>query len=246
MLIGQLLVVHDRDMEEWVQDPEGYFHSLDEKMNWEDDLRSCADQFLTTLLEQHRAAAMPVVVELMQETLEVVLKTDSQALQVPTAPLRRRAAASGRPRQQSADSCATCLQRTSSDQSVGHLSDEMGVHPTVLREACFRVAGHSAYFVAELVDFTAWYSGSLASIMVASEDPEQKLLRRRVLWMLAQWCGAGAFDAEMRHCLYATLLQQLQVQHAPHFLQVPIDGGRSLKFAPPVLHRSRGPCRTRT
>ena len=94
LLIGQLLVVHDRDMEEWVHDPEGYFHSLDEKMNWEDDLRSCADQFLTTLLEQHRAAAMPVVVEMMQETLEVVLKTDSQALQVPTAPLRRRAAAS--------------------------------------------------------------------------------------------------------------------------------------------------------
>jgi hypothetical protein len=72
------------------------------------------------------------------------------------------------------------------------------------------VAGNSAYHVAELFDFPQWYSARLLPLLAAgTRQPEQKLLVRRILWMLGEWCDSGALTPELRQSMYAVLLQHV-------------------------------------
>ena len=48
-------------------------------LHWEDDLKSCADHLLGTLLDKHRPTAIPMVASLMQEMLHINLKCGTVA-----------------------------------------------------------------------------------------------------------------------------------------------------------------------
>ena len=91
-----------------------------------------------------------------------------------------------------------------------------------------RAAGGSAYHIAEHLEFGEWYSARLLPLLTTAahqqtdqgatgptpaaaklQQPEERVLRRRTVWLLGQWCSAGELPRATRPSLYAALLPLL-------------------------------------
>lgn len=61
VLIDRLFVLTSKELDEWAENPEEYFHQLEEGA-WQDNLRLCAENLYGSLLSLHRQAVAPLVV----------------------------------------------------------------------------------------------------------------------------------------------------------------------------------------
>jgi hypothetical protein len=98
------------------------------------------------------------------------------------------------------------------DSSVASaLASELQIHPVLLQETVLRVAGITAFHIAEHIDFETWYNERLLPLLssISADGPEHRAVRRRVVWFLGQWCTAGALPSQARPSLYAALIPLL-------------------------------------
>lgn len=99
--------------------------------------------------------------------------------------------------------------------------------PGILRkDAVYNAVGLAAYDLYDDVDFDAWFTSTLIEELKV-KDPNYRVIRRRVVWLLGQW-SAVKFSTELRPLLYSSILPLLQ---ADEDMAVRIAASSTLKLA---------------
>eukprot|EP00898_Chlorokybus_atmophyticus_P004539 jgi/Chlat1/5086/Chrsp33S05017 len=94
---------------------------------------------------------------------------------------------------------AACPPSQSDDaHTSGHISAEM-----LRKEAWYNAAGIASSDLADVIDFEAWYKSSLA-LELANRQPNGRILRRRVAWLLGCW--VSKITESIRQSVYASLV----------------------------------------
>lgn len=88
------------------------------------------------------------------------------------------------------------------------LTSTSNVHDILIKESIYNAVGLVAFHLFDDVDFDAWFTSQLYFELKLKEI-NFKVLRRRIIWMMAQWSGVK-FSKSLRPMLYESCLELLQ------------------------------------
>ncbi|GAB6031945.1 Importin-11 [Chamberlinius hualienensis] len=112
------------------------------------------------------------------------------------------------------------LKNNEQSEPVRNISD------ILKKEAVYNAVGLAAFELFDAVDFDQWLVNSLIKELQRRE-PEYKIIRRRVIWMIGQWV-AVKLSTELRPLLYESILPLLRVEED---MVVRITAAETLKIA---------------
>lgn len=187
------LVLTPAELEECSEDPEQFLKEQEE-LSQEDDIQPCAEALVSALFEQRPDTTLPLSLGVLAQLIDAPpCDPGSAVASVALGPQGQQAAA-----------------------AIRGMADREGVRIKLLQEATLHLAGCSAYHVAEHLHFETWYTATLLPMVVhgsggssgadSTDTAETAVLRRRIVWMLGKWCGAGALPTEARPSLYSALV----------------------------------------
>ena len=187
------LVLTPAEIEAYSADPEQFLKEQEE-LSHEDDIQPCAEALLSSLFEQRPETTLPLSLGVLAQLIDAPPCDPGGAVgSVALGPQGQQAAA-----------------------AIRGMADREGVRIKLLQEATLHLAGSSAYHVAEHLDFETWYTATLMPMVVhgsggnsgadSADTAETAVLRRRIVWLLGKWCGAGALPTEARPSLYSALV----------------------------------------
>ena len=187
------LVLTPAEIEACSEDPEQFLKEQEE-LSQEDDIQPCAEALICSLFEQRQETTLPLSLGVLAQLIDAPPCDPGGAVgSVALGPQGQQAAA-----------------------AIRGMADREGVRIKMLQEATLHLAGSSAYHVAEHLDFETWYTATLMPIVVhgsgsssgadIADTAETAVLRRRIVWLLGKWCGAGALPTEARPSLYSALV----------------------------------------
>lgn len=88
------------------------------------------------------------------------------------------------------------------------LTANCSVQDILIKESIYNAVGLVAFHLFDDVDFDNWFTSQLY-FELKLHEPNFKVLRRRIIWMLGQWSGVK-FSKSLRPMLYESCLELLQ------------------------------------
>lgn len=88
------------------------------------------------------------------------------------------------------------------------LSPSSSVNDILIKESIYNAVGLVAFHLFDDIDFDSWFTSQLL-VELKLHEPNFKVLRRRIIWMIAQWSGVK-FSKTLRPLLYDACLELLQ------------------------------------
>jgi len=88
------------------------------------------------------------------------------------------------------------------------LSSNSDAHDILIKESIYNAVGLVAFHLFDDIDFDNWFSSQLL-IELKLHEHNFKVLRRRIIWMIAQWSGVK-FAKSLRPALYEACLELLK------------------------------------